>query len=47
MLPFKFGGNMPGRSMGERLTIDPNNNGILYFGARNGNGLWRSTDYFY
>ncbi|WP_127495250.1 sialidase family protein [Paenibacillus glycanilyticus] len=45
VLPFKFGGNMPGRSMGERLAIDPNNNSVVYFGARNGNGLWRSTDY--
>ena len=45
MLPFKMGGNMPGRSMGERIAIDPNNNSILYLGARSGNGLWRSTDY--
>nr|WP_234414489.1 X2-like carbohydrate binding domain-containing protein [Paenibacillus sp. CAA11] len=44
-LPFKVGGNMPGRSLGERLMIDPNKNSILYFGARSGNGLWRSTDY--
>ncbi|MFZ5986511.1 MAG: dockerin type I domain-containing protein [Bacillota bacterium] len=44
-MPFKFGGNMPGRSMGERMAIDPNKNSILYFGARSGNGLWRSTDY--
>lgn len=44
-LPFKVGGNMPGRSMGERLTVDPNKNSILYFGARSGNGLWKSTDY--
>jgi len=44
-LPFKIGGNMPGRGMGERLTIDPNNNSVLYFGARSGNGLWRSIDY--
>ncbi|MBK1810195.1 xyloglucanase [Clostridium sp. YIM B02505] len=44
-LPFKIGGNMPGRSMGERLSIDPNNNKILYLGTHNGNGLWRSTDY--
>src|SRR5215475_5106573 len=43
-LPFKVGGNMPGRSMGERLAIDPNRNSILYLGARSGNGLWRSTD---
>jgi xyloglucan-specific exo-beta-1,4-glucanase len=44
-LSFKLGGNMPGRSMGERLAIDPHKNSILYFGARNGNGLWRSADY--
>ncbi|MEC0127918.1 X2-like carbohydrate binding domain-containing protein [Paenibacillus pabuli] len=44
-LPFKVGGNMPGRSMGERLAVDPNQNSILYFGARSGNGLWKSTDY--
>lgn len=44
-LPFKVGGNMPGRGMGERLAIDPNNNSILYFGAEDGNGLWRSADY--
>ena len=44
-LPFKSGGNMPGRNMGERLVIDPNRNSILYLGARSGNGLWRSTDY--
>src|SRR4051812_48939259 len=43
-LPFKLGGNMPGRGMGERLAIDPNKNSILYFGAPSGNGLWRSTD---
>ncbi|MDO5559088.1 MAG: dockerin type I domain-containing protein [Oscillospiraceae bacterium] len=44
-LPFKFGGNMPGRNVGERLMIDPNSNNILYFAARSGNGLWRSEDY--
>ena len=44
-LPFKVGGNMPGRSMGERLAIDPNRNSVLYFGARSGNGLWRSTNF--
>ncbi|MBN1310225.1 MAG: xyloglucanase [Anaerolineae bacterium] len=44
-LPFKSGGNMPGRNMGERLVIDPNDNSILYLGTRSGNGLWRSTDY--
>lgn len=43
-LPFKVGGNMPGRGMGERLAVDPHDNSILYFGARSGNGLWKSTD---
>ncbi|RCV49492.1 beta propeller repeat protein [Marinitenerispora sediminis] len=44
-LPFKLGGNMPGRGMGERLAVDPNDNRILYLGAPSGNGLWRSTDH--
>jgi len=44
-LTFKSGGNMPGRSMGERLAIDPNRNSILLLGARSGNGLWRSADH--
>ncbi|KAK0505873.1 hypothetical protein EDD18DRAFT_1372643 [Armillaria luteobubalina] len=44
-LPFKVGGNMPGRGMGERLVVDPNNNAILFFGARSGNGLYKSTNY--
>ncbi|HLI72080.1 MAG TPA: cellulose binding domain-containing protein [Ktedonobacteraceae bacterium] len=44
-LPFKVGGNMPGRGMGERLAVDPNDDAILYYGARSGNGLWKSTDY--
>ncbi|HEX5400975.1 MAG TPA: cellulose binding domain-containing protein, partial [Pseudonocardiaceae bacterium] len=43
-LPFKLGGNMPGRGMGERLAIDPNDDNVLYLGAPSGNGLWRSTD---
>ncbi|MGW7407759.1 cellulose binding domain-containing protein [Streptomyces sp. NPDC054833] len=43
-LPFKLGGNMPGRGMGERLAIDPNRNSVLYLGAPSGKGLWRSTD---
>ncbi|GAA3015291.1 hypothetical protein GCM10017559_43350 [Streptosporangium longisporum] len=43
-LPFKLGGNMPGRGMGERLAVDPNRNSVVYFGAPEGNGLWRSTD---
>jgi photosystem II stability/assembly factor-like uncharacterized protein len=44
-LPFKIGGNMPGRGMGERLAIDPNKNSTLYLGALSGQGLWKSTDY--
>ncbi|HET8842167.1 MAG TPA: xyloglucanase, partial [Ktedonobacteraceae bacterium] len=44
-MPFKMGGNMPGRGMSERLAIDPNKDSILYFGARSGNGLWKSTDF--
>ncbi|GKT43582.1 xyloglucanase [Colletotrichum spaethianum] len=43
-LPFKVGGNMPGRGTGERLAVDPKNPEIIYFGARSGNGLWKSTD---
>jgi xyloglucan-specific exo-beta-1,4-glucanase len=44
-LPIKFGGNMPGRSVGERMTVDPNDDSIIYLGCRDGNGLWKSTDY--
>ena len=44
-LPFKLGGNMPARGIGERLAIDPNRNNILYLAAPSGNGLWRSTDF--
>ena len=44
-LPFKLGGNMPGRGMGERLAIDPNRNSVLYFAAPSGQGLWRSTNF--
>jgi len=43
-MPFKMGGNMPGRGAGERLAIDPNDNSIVYFGSF-GDGLWRSGDY--
>jgi hypothetical protein len=38
-----MGGNADGRSMGERLAIDPNLTSTLYFGSRNA-GLWKSTD---
>jgi hypothetical protein len=44
-LPFKLGGNMPGRGMGERLAIDPNRNSTLFLGAPSGQGLWKSIDY--
>ncbi|MHA5047224.1 cellulose binding domain-containing protein [Streptomyces sp. SD15] len=43
-LPFKLGGNMPGRGMGERLAVDPHKNSVLYLGAPSGKGLWRSTN---
>lgn len=42
-VPFKNGGNMDGRSAGERLAVDPNLNALLYFGSRD-NGLWKSID---
>lgn len=38
-----MGGNADGRSMGERLAIDPNLPSTLYFGSRT-TGLWKSTD---
>ncbi|KAL7271593.1 hypothetical protein RUND412_005635 [Rhizina undulata] len=44
-LPFKVGGNMPGRGLGERIAVDPNLGSILFLGARSGHGLWKSTDY--
>ncbi|KAF7319981.1 Glycoside hydrolase family 74 protein [Mycena kentingensis (nom. inval.)] len=44
-LPFKVGGNMPGRGMGERLAVDPHLNSILFFGAGAGKGLWKSTNF--
>lgn len=43
-LPFKLGGNMPGRGCGERLAIDPNDDNILYLATPSGHGLWKSTD---
>jgi hypothetical protein len=39
-----MGGNVDGRSMGERLAIDPNLPSTLYFGSRNA-GLWKSTNF--
>jgi hypothetical protein len=43
-MPFQMGGNNPGRTVGERLAVDPNDGRILFFGSRNA-GLWRSDDY--
>ena len=42
-VPFKMGGNCPGRSCGERLVVDPNDGRVLFFGSRAA-GLWKSTD---
>jgi len=42
-MPVKMGGQRDGRSMGERLVIDPNLPSVLYFGSRKG-GLLKSAD---
>lgn len=42
-LPFKLGGNEPGRFAGERLAVEGAVVGTLYLGTRN-DGLWRSKD---
>ncbi len=42
-VPIKMGGNENGRSMGERLAVDPNLPSILFFGSRKA-GLWKSAD---
>src|SRR3954469_26070712 len=36
-LPFKNGGNMPGRGVGERLAVDPHNDKNVWFAAEGGN----------
>ncbi|MCF3179970.1 RICIN domain-containing protein [Streptomyces polychromogenes] len=43
-LPFKLGGNEDGRGAGERLAVNPSDNGTLLLGTRK-NGLWRSNDH--
>ena len=43
-LPFKNGGNENGRSIGERLCIDPLHPNSILFGTRH-NGLWKSSDF--
>jgi xyloglucan-specific exo-beta-1,4-glucanase len=42
-VPFKMGGNEPGRGLGERLAIDPAKTSTLLFGSRH-DGLQRSDD---
>lgn len=42
-MTIKMGGNENGRSNGERLAVDPNQNTILFFGSRR-DGMWKSTD---
>ncbi|MVW61104.1 dockerin [Massilia sp. NEAU-DD11] len=43
-LPFRAGSNDPGRAIGERLMVDPNQPSVLYYGSRT-SGLWKSADY--
>ena len=42
-MPIRMGGNENGRSIGERLAVDPNKTDTLLFGSRKA-GLWKSTD---
>lgn len=42
-LPFAVGGNNPGRAIGERLAVDPNQPSTLFYGSRTA-GLWKSAD---
>ena len=42
-VPFRMGGNEPGRGLGERLAVDPRHPRRLLFGSRH-DGLWRSED---
>ena len=42
-VPFRMGGNEAGRGVGERLSLDPNDTDILYFGSRF-DGLQRSDN---
>lgn len=42
-LPFKLGGNDPGRGICERLVVDPNKANILFLGSKK-DGLYQSTD---
>ncbi len=42
-MPFRMGGNEAGRSIGERLAVDPRRTDVLFFASRQ-RGLWRSSD---
>jgi photosystem II stability/assembly factor-like uncharacterized protein len=42
-VPFAMGGNSDGRTVGERLAVDPNATNVLYFASRQ-NALWVSDD---
>ncbi|MBV8603845.1 MAG: hypothetical protein JO224_04095 [Pelomonas sp.] len=42
-LPFKLGGNEPGRGTGERLQVSPHDGQQLWLGTSK-DGLWRSAD---
>jgi len=42
-VPFRMGGNEPGRGLGERLAVDPHQPNRLLFGSRH-DGLWQSED---
>jgi hypothetical protein len=39
-----MGADEPGRFSGERLAVDPQHHGTIYFGSRD-NGLWKSSDF--
>jgi hypothetical protein len=43
LVPFRMGANEMGRFSGERLAVDPNQGGIIFFGSRQ-DGLWKSRD---
>jgi photosystem II stability/assembly factor-like uncharacterized protein len=43
-MPFQMGGNENGRSIGERLAVDPHQNSTLYLGSRH-DGLWISHNF--
>jgi photosystem II stability/assembly factor-like uncharacterized protein len=42
-IDLKMGGNEDRREVGERLSVDPFNSNIIFFGSRQ-DGLWKSSD---